>query len=1035
MSDAQRIHQVEQQLAACDGAIPPANPHKRIELLNELAWLLSDTDMKRAFVLAESAGAYASAPTDNASTYQTGIAYSLRTQGYLNMRFGNYALGLSQLLRALPLVEALQLEDGLPDVLDGIAGIYCLIGSYPEALDTAYKQLEAAQRVDDPRRIINAYNNLAVIYFETGDHAGSQETLHFNLKIAREIKHTRIECITYINLAEICLAADDHTAAVAHARRGFLMSQEHNYELFAVHALHTLGQCYLKTGEITQALASLEKAVALSQRLDSKTTECLALLTLSEAHRDLQQNDRALTYVQQAIATAAAIDAKKELYQGHLLLAELLEVTGEVAQALAHFKEHQKIKELVFNEKSDERLKVLQVVHETATAKQAAEIAHIRTVELQCEVSEHKQAQAQLQRRLEYMRALSSFKQTLLVATENQEDRQRIVAEALHHLLKPTQARIITVHRNVDDPAVGLHSQMFVAVRDTSNVAFRAANIDSPVVMEYRAFLVQALPSLAAHSEDVVATVFPQSLIPSNVRSQLSNGAWVGGTIEDLFADSPDFRDFLTQKVHLHALLLFPIQIDGQWWGTIVMAEAEMAPSNAVDSSLWTEDEILMLGTATEMIASTLQRWQAETDLHILNNQLEEQIAARTVELSDTVEQLRAEIVERRRAEIALQRMTASLEQRLADRTLELATFFDLTVLGGQSADLPIVLEYALPRILEVTHSRIVCIHLLDEEHKVLLLIAEQELPNRFRPQLQRILLLTQFQEWLGEIHEPLLTTALAQQDVLPKALRLADYQTYLGVQIRVGQQIEGILSCYRLTERGFSLDDIALVTAIGEQIGAVIETHRLRSHAAELAVVAERQRLARDLHDSMTQALYSLSLFGRAGREAAEDGDVSRLQQSLTQIEATTLQILREMRLLLYELRPSDLENEGLKRALELRLSMVERRAGVHVEMKLDASFDLPSKVETELYYIVVEALNNIVKHAAATHVTLVLTKNEQNLYVRVVDDGNGFDAGRPSAGLGLKNIHERVHRLRGTLSISSGLGHGTIVEVVIPH
>ncbi|MCB0084418.1 MAG: hypothetical protein KDE47_25935, partial [Caldilineaceae bacterium] len=199
--------------------------------------------------------------------------------------------------------------------------------------------------------------------------------------------------------------------------------------------------------------------------------------------------------------------------------------------------------------------------------------------------------------------------------------------------------------------------------------------------------MTQALPGLSARNDEFITSVFPQSLIPPAIKCQLMAGSWVGGTITELFADAPAFRDFLMDKLRLHALLLFPIHIDGLWWGTITMPEtlspptstsAEMPSAAGATYGLWSEDEILMLRTATEMAASALQRWQAQANLRVLNDQLEQQVVERTAELRNTVAQLHAEIEERQRAEDALQAARASLEQRLADRTLELATFFDL---------------------------------------------------------------------------------------------------------------------------------------------------------------------------------------------------------------------------------------------------------------------------------------------------------------------------------------------------------------------
>ena len=257
---------------------------------------------------------------------------------------------------------------------------------------------------------------------------------------------------------------------------------------------------------------------------------------------------------------------------------------------------------------------------------------------------------------------------------------------------------------------------------------------------------------------------------------------------------------------------------------------------------------------------------------------------------------------------------------------------------------------------------------------------------------------------------------------------------TYLGAQIRIGQQIAGLLSYFRPAGEGFGVDEVALGTALAEQMGLVLETDRLRANAEAMAVLEERQRLARDLHDSVTQSLYSLSLLSRAAREAAEDGDANRLQRILTEVERNTLHTLREMRLLLYELRPADLEQEGLVRAIELRLNAVERRANLQLDARLDELAGLSPSQEAELYHIVVEALNNVVKHAAATRVALHLTQAGGAVHLRIVDDGQGFNPAQTNGGMGLRNIRERVARLGGQLVVSSEPGGGTRLEAAIP-
>ena len=140
-------------------------------------------------------------------------------------------------------------------------------------------------------------------------------------------------------------------------------------------------------------------------------------------------------------------------------------------------------------------------------------------------------------------------------------------------------------------------------------------------------------------------------------------------------------------------------------------------------------------------------------------------------------------------------------------------------------------------------------------------------------------------------------------------------------------------------------------------------------------------------------------------------------------------------MRLLLFELRPADLEREGLIRAIELRLNAVERRVGLQLEVQLDEFPDLPPNYEVQLYHIIVEALNNVVKHAAATRLTLRLTRTNGHLYLQIVDNGRGYDPTQTSGGMGLGNIRERLTRLNSEFAISSEPGGGTRLEAVIPY
>lgn len=208
-----------------------------------------------------------------------------------------------------------------------------------------------------------------------------------------------------------------------------------------------------------------------------------------------------------------------------------------------------------------------------------------------------------------------------------------------------------------------------------------------------------------------------------------------------------------------------------------------------------------------------------------------------------------------------------------------------------------------------------------------------------------------------------------------------------------------------------------------------------LASNAEELAIIKERNRLARELHDSVTQSLYSLTLLSAGWRRLAAKGELDSVEDSFSEIEDVAQQALKEMRLLIYELRPLALENERLQGALHHRLSAVEKRAGVEARLVMDNVLDLAPEVEEALYAIAIEALNNALKHASATIVTVKLHSSDSLLRMEVIDNGCGFDPlkAEKSRGMGLKSLRERVEHMNGKLEIISSPGAGTDVCVEV--
>jgi len=208
-----------------------------------------------------------------------------------------------------------------------------------------------------------------------------------------------------------------------------------------------------------------------------------------------------------------------------------------------------------------------------------------------------------------------------------------------------------------------------------------------------------------------------------------------------------------------------------------------------------------------------------------------------------------------------------------------------------------------------------------------------------------------------------------------------------------------------------------------------------LRRQAGELAAGEERAHLARELHDSVTQALFSMTLVSRSAEMLlATDPEAARTH--LTQLRELQREALAEMRALIFELRPGNIEQDGLVRALRTHTAALQGRIGLPVVVESDLDDRLPLEVEEGLYRIAQEALHNVVKHASARQVWLDLRRMGRDVRLRIEDDGKGFDpAAVPDGHLGLAGMRARSDRLGASFAVDSGPGAGTRIEVLVPY
>jgi len=229
----------------------------------------------------------------------------------------------------------------------------------------------------------------------------------------------------------------------------------------------------------------------------------------------------------------------------------------------------------------------------------------------------------------------------------------------------------------------------------------------------------------------------------------------------------------------------------------------------------------------------------------------------------------------------------------------------------------------------------------------------------------------------------------------------------------------------------------LQLITAFANQAGVALENITLYQQVQETAALEERQHLARELHDSVSQALYSIVLGTHAAQKQLER-DPDKASQALEYVQNLAEAGLAEMRALIFELRPEVLEQEGLAAALRKQVEALEVRHEVRAEFVTDDGlkpFTLPFATKQALYRIVQEALHNVVKHARAENVQVRLNSQGNYVVLTIKDDGNGFDTQQEFPGhLGLKSMRERSLSLGGTFSVESAPEQGTIISVKVP-
>jgi signal transduction histidine kinase len=284
-------------------------------------------------------------------------------------------------------------------------------------------------------------------------------------------------------------------------------------------------------------------------------------------------------------------------------------------------------------------------------------------------------------------------------------------------------------------------------------------------------------------------------------------------------------------------------------------------------------------------------------------------------------------------------------------------------------------------------------------------------------------------------VHSDLLRERVAPDDPFYVRRRLlveSGFRAILGVPLTVKEELYGVLVLYYAEAREFPADDLSLASTVGEHIALAVENARMRSRAQMAAVAAERDRIARDLHDSVTQTLFSACLIAeilpRLWHKDADEGE-----KRLGELLDLTRGALAEMRTLLLELHPSSIADAPLCDLIRQLAEGIAARARVPIRLDIDCQCgDLPTDVKVALYRTAQEALNNVARHARASEATVYLRCETPGLSMSIRDDGCGFDTRAVEADhLGLSIMRERTESIGASMEIESAIGEGTSIAI----
>ena len=489
------------------------------------------------------------------------------------------------------------------------------------------------------------------------------------------------------------------------------------------------------------------------------------------------------------------------------------------------------------------------------------------------------------------------------------------------------------------------------------------------------------------------------------------------------------------------------LELEMWWWHTlqteqIINIDNVLAATDVPDRY---RQELMSRGVQSSLAISIFQQNVLIGELGldvIMRTQAWSEDVLRVIEV---VADLIGNALARKRNALALQHERDLLERRVAERTNEINKLLDVTKTVNSTLELQPLLNLILDQLKGVVaYDAMAISEFNDSESKILLFegpLSAQSNAVAWTYDVEHDVHITE----LIVHRNPVLVPDVHADTSFAQAVRrryalmnvnVPDYMaSILYVPLLVRDRVIGIMALYSTTSQFYTSHHAQLANAFANQAAVAIENARLYAQAVQSAALTERSRLARELHDSVSQALFGIVLGARTVLHNGRKSD-SKVLEPMEYVLKLSEAALAEMRALIFELRPESLQNEGLLIAFQKQAEALCARHRIDVRTDLgneEPPIGLP--VKEALYRIGLEAVQNTIKHAAATQIDLRLHVMDAQVILEIRDNGHGFDSnGKFPGHFGLYTMRERAEQLGGMLELSSVVNQGTIVRVSVP-